>query len=59
MIECVFQVLVGPSDCLVRLPAGSVVQRQGFIFGPGALQMEVVALCPPPEPFEIAGMEIR
>lgn len=58
MIECTFIVRVGLNDCLVRLPAGSILQRKAFIHGPGPLRMEVIALCPPPEPFEIAGMKI-
>lgn len=61
MIECIFRVPVKPGTLNGvggKLPAGAIVQRTSLLFGPGLAHVEVVALCPPPEPFEVAGMKI-
>jgi hypothetical protein len=62
MIECIFQV---PAVCTsfgershLRLPAGSIVKDHAFLIGSQPLSMQITVLCPPPEPFEIAGMKI-
>lgn len=55
MIECDFYPLVGENDCIVRVPAGSIVKSVTMMIGL-PLRMHVIADCPEPKDFEVAGI---